>query len=431
MLKCGPTQNPTDALQIKQYPSAVTARMSFPLILEPEKKKAHGLFGLLGGTGPKRLPGQPSPEAARARDGRAGRAGRAGQGAEPPSRAGLGAAVRGRGCGSGLRALALGLSAALAGGGVSGGGERPLPAPVAGALQPGEPDPYCQAKYTFCPTGSPVPVMKDDDVIEVFRLQAPVWEFKYGDLLGHLKIMHDAIGFRSTLTEKNYTMEWYELFQLGNCTFPHLRPEMNAPFWCNQGAACFFEGIDDIHWKENGTLVLVATMSGDIFNKMAKWVKQDNETGIYYETWTVQASPEKGAETWFESYDCSKFVLRTYKKLAELGADFKKIETNYTRIFLYSGEPTYLGNETSVFGPTGDKTLALAIKRFYCPFKPHLSTKEFLLSLLQIFDAVIIHRQFYLFYNFEYWFLPMKFPFIKITYEEIPLPDRNRTLSGL
>ncbi|XP_055398662.1 ceroid-lipofuscinosis neuronal protein 5 isoform X2 [Bubalus kerabau] len=125
-----------------------------------------------------------------------------------------------------------------------------------------EPDPYCQAKYTFCPTGSPIPVMKDDDVIEVFRLQAPVWEFKYGDLLGHLKIMHDAIGFRSTLTEKNYTMEWYELFQLGNCTFPHLRPEMNAPFWCNQGAACFFEGIDDSHWKENGTLVLVATISG-------------------------------------------------------------------------------------------------------------------------------------------------------------------------
>lgn len=76
------------------------------------------------------------------------------------------------------------------------------------------------------------------------------------------KIMHDAIGFRSTSTGKNYTMEWYELFQLGNCTFPHLRPEMSAPFWCNQGAACFFEGIDDIHWKENGTLVQVATISG-------------------------------------------------------------------------------------------------------------------------------------------------------------------------
>uniref|UniRef100_A0A493U197 Bis(monoacylglycero)phosphate synthase CLN5 n=1 Tax=Anas platyrhynchos platyrhynchos TaxID=8840 RepID=A0A493U197_ANAPP len=126
-------------------------------------------------------------------------------------------------------------------------------------------DPYCQARYTFCPTGSAVPVMKEEDVIEVYRLQAPVWEFKYGDLLGHLKIMHDAVGFKSALTGKNYTMEWYELFQLGNCTFPHLRPGMDAPFWCNQGAACFYEGIDDAHWKENGTLVLVTTISdGDI-----------------------------------------------------------------------------------------------------------------------------------------------------------------------
>ncbi|XP_028353761.1 bis(monoacylglycero)phosphate synthase CLN5 isoform X2 [Physeter macrocephalus] len=144
----------------------------------------------------------------------------------------------------------------------SGPSRRQWPVPYKRFSFRPEPDPYCQAKYTFCPTGSPIPVMKDDDVIEVFRLQAPVWEFKYGDLLGHLKIMHDAIGFRSTLAEKNYTMEWYELFQLGNCTFPHLRPEINAPFWCNQGAACFFEGIDDIHWKENGTLVLVATISG-------------------------------------------------------------------------------------------------------------------------------------------------------------------------
>lgn len=48
----------------------------------------------------------------------------------------------------------------------------------------------------------------------------------------------------------------------------------------------------DIH------IVIFFSPLGNMFNKMAQWVKQDNETGIYYETWTVQASPEKGAETW-------------------------------------------------------------------------------------------------------------------------------------
>ncbi len=50
-------------------------------------------------------------------------------------------------------------------------------------------DPYCQALYPFCPTGDPdgrIPVMSDSDMISVFRLQTPVWEFKYGDTLGKL-----------------------------------------------------------------------------------------------------------------------------------------------------------------------------------------------------------------------------------------------------
>jgi ceroid-lipofuscinosis neuronal protein 5 len=74
--------------------------------------------------------------------------------------------------------------------------------------------------------------------------------------------MHDAIGFSSAETESNYTMEWYELFQLGNCTFPHLRANASAPFWCNQGAACFFEGVDDVHWSQNGTLEKIGVITG-------------------------------------------------------------------------------------------------------------------------------------------------------------------------
>lgn len=93
--------------------------------------------------------------------------------------------------------------------------------------------------------------------------------------------MHDAVGFKSSLTGKNYTMEWYELFQLGNCTFPHLRPGMSAPFWCNQGAACFYEGIDDAHWKENGTLVHVTTISGR-FQMLWMLISQNTESALSF-----------------------------------------------------------------------------------------------------------------------------------------------------
>merc|ERR1719357_2428302 len=68
-------------------------------------------------------------------------------------------------------------------------------------------DSYCEALYPFCPTGDRdgrIPAMWDTDVISVYRLQTPVWEFKYGDLLGKYHIMHDAIGFSSSVTGANY-----------------------------------------------------------------------------------------------------------------------------------------------------------------------------------------------------------------------------------
>ncbi|ETE67826.1 Ceroid-lipofuscinosis neuronal protein 5, partial [Ophiophagus hannah] len=123
-----------------------------------------------------------------------------------------------------------------------------------------------------------------------------------------------------------------------------------------------------------------------MFNQMAKWVEYDNKTGIYYETWMVKSSPEKNSRVWFEAYECSKFVQRAYQKLAELGAVFKKIQTNYTTITLFSGEPVCLGNETTLFGPPGNKSLALAIRNFYLPFKPYHSVKEFFFNLLKILE---------------------------------------------
>ncbi|XP_017566310.1 ceroid-lipofuscinosis neuronal protein 5 isoform X2 [Pygocentrus nattereri] len=262
-----------------------------------------------------------------------------------------------------------------------------------------DPDPYCQALYTFCPTGDPdgrIPYMRDSDVISVFRLQTPVWEFKYGDILGKF---------------------------LGNCTFPHEREDTAAPFWCNQGAACFFEGIDDLHWQQNGTLEKVGEISGEQFNDLARWVQEDNKTGIYYETWTVRSDPGANSTTWFESYDCSQFVHRTYRKMAELGAKLSsKTQTNYTKIYLYSGEPTYLGDDNTIFGQSSMKTLATDIKNFYHSFQPHQSMIQFMLSLMEVYKKVVLEKTFYLYYNFEYWHLPMKAPYIQITYEEVPLP---------
>ncbi|CAH1777882.1 unnamed protein product [Owenia fusiformis] len=286
-------------------------------------------------------------------------------------------------------------------------------------------DPYCKALYPFCPTGNPeggMPKMQSDDVIEVFAMKAPVWEFKFGNLLAKFDIIHDAIGFRNNRTGQNYTMEWYELFQLGNSTFPHITSETPTPVWCNQGAACIYDTIDDQHWAANGTLVKVAEMTGDQFNKFGVWAKGDNDTGIYYETWTVEDSP--GGKMWFDSYDCASFVVRAFNVMGLMGAKFNQsVHLNYTRIHLYCDEPQYLGNASTIFGPISvNNSLATDIRAFYSNFQPHQPIVSAIQSVIQALETVFSENKFYFFYNYEYWFLPMKAPHIKLTYTEAKLP---------
>lgn len=162
---------------------------------------------------------------------------------------------------------------------------------------------------------------------------------------------------------------------------------------------------------------------GNQFNDMAQWVQEDNQTGIYYETWTVRSDPGPNASVWFESYDCSQFTHRAYRKLVELGAKLSsRTQTNYTKIYLYSGEPTYLGNDSAIFGQPALKNLAADIRKFYHTFRPHQSFADLAFSLLEAYKKVVLDHSFYLYYNFEYWHLPMKPPYIQITYEEVPLP---------
>ena len=242
-------------------------------------------------------------------------------------------------------------------------------------------------------------------------------------------IIHDAIGFRSKATGLNYTTEWYELFQLFNCTFPHTLSDRPAPLWCNQGAACIYPGIDDIHWKQNGTLDKVAEMTGAQFNMLAEYVLWDNHTGLFYETWRVRDSDGPNATLWFTPFDCASYVVRVFNKIYSLGATFLpgKLGENYTYITLYSDTPKYLGNDTAIFGENGDKTLASQIMTFYTYFQAHQPTLKFVESLFEIFDYVYLKNEFYLYYNSEYWYLPMKKPHLKLTYEFVPFkaPDHD------
>ena len=287
-------------------------------------------------------------------------------------------------------------------------------------------DPYCQAGLVpFCPSGktvNPLPVMDDADTIEVFALKKPVWSFKFGPLAGYFHVMHDALGFRNTRTGLNYTMEWYELDQLFNCTFPHLLQDGSLK-WCNQGALCYNDGINDTIWTQYGSIDKISIVSGSLFNEFAYWATYDNNTAVFYETWTVYNTDkldDPNLTMFFDSFDCASWTLRAVKQMYLIGAKFDtSINLNYTRLNLYGQEPKLLGNFSEVVKNT---TLVADMREFYSFVQKR---SDYLEQLLEIYIEFTVKKKFYFYFNGVYWFIELKAPFVKITYDRIPLPGSD------
>ena len=129
---------------------------------------------------------------------------------------------------------------------------------------------------------------------------------------------------------------------------------------------------------------------------------------------------------WFDAFDCASFVLRAFQELANLGTKFNEsVHLNYTRIHLYSDEPQYLGDMSLV---KSNNTLAAEVIDFYRKFQSHQNFTELLKHMIEAYEEVFEDKKFYFFFNYEYWFLPMKPPYIKLTYLEVPLPKANPKL---
>lgn len=312
----------------------------------------------------------------------------------------------------------------------------PWPAPYKRYTVRPQSNPFCNAGViSFCPTGEPdniMPEFNPGDAIEIYALKKPVWQFKFGDVLGKLNIMHDALGFKNLNTGMNYTMEWYELFQLMNCTFAHVLKNESIQ-WCNQGAVCIYPGIKDRLWSENGTLAKIATTTGSVFNSFSDWVLWDNRTGLFYETWTVKDKPD--GNTWFQPFDCASWVIRALDKFGRLGVSFNQsVHLNYTKINLYSDQPEYLGTSAEVFDKSANKTMqasATNIVKFYSKFQSQKKWEDLAIEIIEdLYEIFEKNEPFYLYYNDAYWLLNLTSPIAKLTYEESPLPKPGRRIDN-
>lgn len=108
-----------------------------------------------------------------------------------------------------------------------------------------------------------------------------------------------------------------------------------------------------------------------------------------------------------------------------LGAKFDgSIELNYTRLNLISYEPQLIGNYSQIM-QSKNQTLINNFVDFYKNFQKTDGIQDLLKQFFQAYIDIRVKKEFFFYYNDLYWYLPLKAPYIKISYEKIPLPGTN------
>jgi len=185
-----------------------------------------------------------------------------------------------------------------------------------------------------------------------------------------------------------------------------------------------------------------------MFNTAMKWMKEDNNTGVYYESWAVLDQWDDVAENRdfiMKSYDCKDFVLRLYDQLYLEGAVFNNSagfdhksalsrasidqgpgtrSSSCTRILrslwtITSTKPTF-----SSFTATSSRTRGAATTmRDAFPLTCSGRKMVTLEHLMHFFlDDLAFHDKFYIHYNQKYYLLKMHWPFVSLKYGSVPLP---------
>eukprot|EP01132_Coremiostelium_polycephalum_P002854 gene2854-3546_t len=266
-----------------------------------------------------------------------------------------------------------------------------------------------------CPTvPRPFDTVDDDDVIDVYYLQAPLFEGMFGDLFGKLGGYHSAVGFYDRTTGINYTAEYDAYFEVANGTFPNVLNTNGSKelLWCNAGILCTFPYINETYWDpahfSTASKTYMATINGALFNKFNSWMVNYNETFPIYQTWTIW--DQFGKNNFLQSTTCDDFTSAAFDFLHTVGVNYN-CSTIFKRDFLnlYSEKPV----------PVDWETEQDSIMKFYEVFD--FKTGGSIMQLIKKLFSVIGLKK-YIYVNGDYYRLSLNYPFIDLRYAYVQLP---------
>ncbi|KAN0003462.1 hypothetical protein ACTFIZ_009621 [Dictyostelium cf. discoideum] len=266
-----------------------------------------------------------------------------------------------------------------------------------------------------CPQ-TPVPwgTFNEDDEIEVYYMQAPVFEAVFGNFFGKLGGYHSAIGFYDLTTGLNYTAEYDAIFEVGNGTLPNIinvdgKDEL---LWCNAGILCTVPYINETYWDKNiystASKTYMGTINGTQLNQYIEWMQQYNISNPVYQTWDVWNN--YGQDLFVPSTTCDDFTQASIEHLGSIGINYNcstVFKRDYINLFTEKPQPIdFTEHYDDIF-------------KFY---EAVLDIKEG--SIAQIIERIlsIVGLKKYIYVQGEYYLLELNYPFMNAKYDYITLP---------
>ena len=71
------------------------------------------------------------------------------------------------------------------------------------------------------------------------------------------------------------------------------------------------------------------------------------------------------------------------------------------------------------------------INYFFFKLKAFQKESNYLEQAMQIYTEIIYKKQFYFYYNELYWYIPLKSPYVSISYDKIPLPGTGNGIKKI
>ena len=95
------------------------------------------------------------------------------------------------------------------------------------------------------------------------------------------------------------------------------------------------------------------------------------------------------------------------------------VKLNYTKLNLYGSKPVLLGNYSQVMSTPG---LNSSVLEFYWHFQKRT---DYIAQAFEVLDQFLNKKEFYFYYNSLYWYIPLVEPYVRFTFNEVPLPGAS------